>query len=66
MACAARARLPFDPNGGVRMLDVLYVVGTAVFFAVMVAFVVGCERIIGARDEDCTPGGLDETIEPAE
>lgn len=38
------------------MLDVLYVVGTVVFFAVMVAFVVGCERIIGARDDDCTPG----------
>lgn len=48
------------------MLDVLYVVGTVVFFALMVAFVVGCERIVGARDEDCTPGGLDETAELAE
>ena len=48
------------------MQDVLYVVGTVVFFAVMVAFVVGCERIIGARDDDCTPGGIDESAGPAE
>jgi len=48
------------------MQDVLFVLGTVVFFAVMVAFVVGCERIIGARDEDCTPGGIDESAEAVE
>ena len=48
------------------MQDVLYVVGTVVFFAVMVAFVAGCERIIGNSDDGCRPGGIDETSEPAE
>jgi hypothetical protein len=48
------------------MLDVLYVAGTVAFFAVMVAFVAGCERIIGAREDDCTPGGLDDTPEPGQ
>ena len=38
------------------MQDVLYVVGTIAFFAVMLAFVAGCERIIGTREDDCTPG----------
>jgi len=45
------------------MLDVVYVIGTIAFFAVMVAFVAGCERIIGTHEEDCTPGGLDDTPE---
>ena len=45
------------------MLDVLFVVGTVAFFVVMAAFAVGCERVIGARDDDCTPGGLGDLPE---
>jgi hypothetical protein len=41
------------------MQDVLFVGGMVLFFVVMAAFAVGCERIIGAHDDDeCTPGGL--------
>jgi hypothetical protein len=46
------------------MLDILYVAGTVAFFAVMVAFVAGCERIIGTGEDDCTPGGLDDAPGP--
>jgi hypothetical protein len=42
------------------MDDVIYIVGTIVFFVVMVLFAVGCERIIGADDGDAVPGGLHE------
>jgi len=29
----------------------------------MAVFAVGCERIIGARDDDCTPGGIGDAPE---
>ncbi len=45
------------------MLDVLFVAGMVAFFALMAAFAFGCERIIGARDDDCTPGGLGDAPE---
>jgi hypothetical protein len=45
------------------MQDVLFVAGMVAFFVLMAAFAVGCERIIGARDDDCTPGGLGDAPE---
>lgn len=40
------------------MQDILYVAGTIGFFALMLAFVVGCDRIIGADDASTSPGGI--------
>lgn len=64
VAWRAHPRTAPTETPGWTMQDVLYVVGTIAFFAVMVAFVAGCERIIGTREDDCTPGGLDEPVEP--
>ena len=33
------------------MLDILYVIGTLAFFALMLAYVGGCERLGRPRDE---------------
>ena len=47
------------------MQDILYVAGTIGFFALMLAFVVGCDRIIGADDAPERRGGpmsLDDLI----
>jgi hypothetical protein len=33
------------------MLDILYVIGTLAFFALMLAYVAGCERLGRPRDE---------------
>ncbi len=65
MAWRAHPRTAPTETPGWPMLDVLYVAGTIAFFAVMLAFVAGCERIIGTREDDCTPGGLDDTWSPA-
>jgi len=61
-----RTRPTSQRDGSGRMQDVLFIAGTVAFFIVMAAFVVGCERIIGARDDECTPGGIDESAEAAE
>jgi hypothetical protein len=48
------------------MQDLAYVVATVAFFALMVAFVKGCERIVG-DDGDAVVGGIDEVeAEPVE
>lgn len=45
------------------MDDVLYIAGTVLFFALMVLFAFGCERIIGASDGDAVPGGIHDEPE---
>ena len=44
------------------MQDLAYLAATVAFFALMAAFVKGCERIVG-DDGDAVVGGLD-TAEP--
>jgi hypothetical protein len=34
------------------MLDILYILGTVAFFALMLAYVAGCERLGWASDGD--------------
>jgi hypothetical protein len=63
MTWSAHPRTAPIRTPGWPMLDVLYVAGTIAFFAVMLAFVAGCARIIGTREEDCTPGGLDDAAD---
>jgi len=46
--------------------DLAYLMATVAFFALMFAFVKGCERIVG-DDGDAVVGGIDEQeTEPAE
>ena len=48
------------------MQDLAYLMATVAFFALMFAFVKGCERIVG-DDGDAVVGGIDEQeTEPAE
>jgi len=42
------------------MQDLVYLMLSAGFFALMAAFVVGCERIIGDGDDEAIPGGEPE------
>jgi hypothetical protein len=44
------------------MQDILYVAGTIGFFGLMVAFVAGCDRIIGSDDGLSSPGGIHDHV----
>ena len=46
------------------MQDLIYILLTIAFFALMAAFVVGCERIVGRDDDGATPGG-EQQLEPS-
>jgi hypothetical protein len=48
------------------MQDILYVAGTIGFFALMVAFVAGCDRIIGSDDASSSPGGVHDHVPPTD
>ena len=39
------------------MLDLIYVLGTLAFFALMLAYVAGCERLGRATDDSVPPDG---------
>jgi hypothetical protein len=40
------------------MGDVVFIVLTIAFFAICVAYVYGCDRIISSADDDSTPADL--------
>ena len=42
------------------MQDLIYILLTVAFFALMAGFVIGCERIVGRDDAGAIPGGEQE------
>jgi hypothetical protein len=54
-----RATVASQDHKEARVQDLAYLVATVAFFALMIAFVKGCERIVG-EDGDAVPGGIDE------